>query len=162
VRNWFIVSLILLTTGCQNGRTGLNGKKIDYLLHYQYPMTEIIDNQPLLPSVEKYINSEVEVIPIPGWGWGKGTEPYETPEPFLIKILSFYNEGNDIRRGGKGIITSPGHPLYKSEIDFSTRHTGSYDFEKQIGNYTISIKKNNDPETIYGYGYIVNKYFFPF
>ena len=48
-------------------------------------------------------------------------------------------EHDGILRGGIGEIVSVGHPLVGKWVVFSTRHAAPYDFEKQLGEYNLSI-----------------------
>lgn len=122
----------------------------------------------LYDSVLKFIGRDVHVHPVYGWGWCQQGKPYPVPNPFAMKITSFWEiEGE--RRGGIGRVEAATHELSGRWVTFSTRTVGMFDFEDHSGgSFNISTNPHEPVsnvegwpmasdrcESISGYGHIV-------
>lgn len=83
------------------------------------------------------------VTPFYGYGWSRDgleteSEAVDVPDPFHLRLTRLWH-WRDERRGGVGRIESRDHELYGQWVVFGTRHEGTYDFERRIAAYNMSI-----------------------
>jgi hypothetical protein len=99
----------------------------------------------LAESTKEFIGQLLHVDPHYGYGWarvGEGLsvvveEKFESVRPFNIRLLKLFSFDGELR-GGVARVEEPGHKYDNNYVVFSTRHEGTFDFEKSIGHYDIS------------------------
>ena len=90
-------------------------------------------------STESYRGRPIAVTPIHGIGWSsRVASTIEVPGPFRARLVRFWTYRGQ-RLGGIARIEQPEHSFDNQWLTFSIRHSGSFDFDTRIADYSVSI-----------------------
>ena len=119
-------------------------------------------------SCEKYLEKVLLVETHYGWGWSfpeninkiSSNKDMEAIPNFKIRLLEFFKENENDRRGGNGVIEDNTCKYNGCKIVFSTRYSGIFNFDNDFPECNISIyanendKENNIEKYVIGWGLI--------
>jgi hypothetical protein len=116
-------------------------------------------------SCEEYLNRILHVETHYGCGWsypGK-TQNYVTNEEmvpiksFDFRLIGFIQNKDKLRIGGIGIIEDEQCQFNGKKIEFTTRHSGMYNFNKDYPECNIILINKNGKDNILGWGQVKAK-----